>query len=843
MLLTKINLTTKNNSMKVYHRMLLHALLGHILISLLIFGVIFFFFKSAMEKQFLQTARKELPGIFKALYLGMQLGFNREELEKLLNGFQREGVELRLLEKKDLPKFDEGKEEITRRETKNAIEVIFHFRAKKDCLACHKGIKEGEILGALQGKFSYKQEMQELTKFLIFLYSFITLLILGGVYFIGKWQTKKMLQPLNLIGQKIQEAQRFSDLIESKELFQIAKTNLDEIDAFIKLIENYVNSVKKLAIDREVFMFELRLMEKFILTSEFIKDWKYHILSLFREINEILAIPFLFALFYVEDEIYDCEIFWYKKPSLIIKEKVEQEIKTLIKDYLTFNAINFSHNVLIQEEEIPSTIFYSLKTKKIILESPAIGGVVGVGVSTATTSETQEIAIEAVLTSLLNVIGSIKAITKYTKEIEFYATRDPLTHLYNQRVFWELLHYEIERATRYGYKFGLLILDIDNFKWVNDSFGHSFGDRVLQEIARTIENHKRKGDICCRYGGDEFTLILPHCDLEQAFSVAQRIKEAIANLRLQAPDNRSVFLTVSIGLVVFPEHGKSAQELFGLADTLLLQRAKAEGKDRIVFPTPQDITFYQEKQKELIFLLKEAVEKREIIPYFQPIYDLKSGEPSACEILMRLKINEEIMPAGKFIDLAESVGLVSTMDYINLEKALMLIKETNFDGYLFVNMSPKSLIISDFLSKMQQIIKKYNYPPDRIVFELTERETVKNLRLLQEFIKALEYYGFHFCIDDFGSGYSSFQYIKHFGVSHVKIEGEFVVGLAKDNLIDSAILESITALCKRLRIKMIAEFVENQEVIQKLRDLGVEYGQGFFLGKPSPSPQFPKLSL
>lgn len=181
------------------------------------------------------------------------------------------------------------------------------------------------------------------------------------------------------------------------------------------------------------------------------------------------------------------------------------------------------------------------------------------------------------------------------------------------------------------------------------------------------------------------------------------------------------------------------------------------------------------------------------------------------------------------------------MDYLNLEKAFAKVKETSFEAMLFLNLSPKALVIRDFLEKILALVKTFNILPEQIVFELTERETVKNLQLLEKFIKALQYYGFHFCIDDFGSGFSSFQYIKHFIIDFVKIEGEFIMGLSNEVLIDQAILESMVALCKRLGIKMIAEYVENEEVIKKLRKLGIEYGQGFYFGRPSPELDFPEI--
>ncbi|MFN3505816.1 MAG: GGDEF domain-containing protein, partial [Caldimicrobium sp.] len=191
------------------------------------------------------------------------------------------------------------------------------------------------------------------------------------------------------------------------------------------------------------------------------------------------------------------------------------------------------------------------------------------GISYTEIDYTKEIAIEAVLSSLLNVIGSVKAIHKYTKELEFYATRDSLTSLYNQRVFWELLTYEIERAKRFNYKFAVLLLDLDNFKVINDTYGHLFGDQFLKEMASLLENNKRKGDILARYGGDEFVFILPLCDLSQAVSVAERIRENLKVYKIKAPDGKELSITTTISIVIFPDHAETPKDLFAIADTLL----------------------------------------------------------------------------------------------------------------------------------------------------------------------------------------------------------------------------------------------------------------------------------
>ena len=722
------------------------------------------------------------------------------------------------------------------------ITYRYPIMASSVCLSCHK-VKEGDLLALLEIRLSYEETLNTALRLLAWLFFISTFLILFGVYLVGRHQARYLSLPLQALKDRISRAEKFEELVEEKNQAPIPSTGIDEVDAFSYALEDFIQRVKKLAVDKEIFEFEIRLLERFIITSEVVKDWKYYLKSLIIEVNKLLYAPVFFAFFYVEEEVYAVEVFWYQNSSKDLQEHFEEKIKERVKEkFVSFNELKFVHNIINEDVPLSAEEELFLKTRELFLDQPKIEGVVGIGLAVKELTETQEIALEAVLTSLLNVTGTVRAISKFTKELEFYATRDPLTLLYNQRVFWELLQYEVERAKRYDYKFAVLVVDLDNFKFINDTYGHAFGDVFLQSVARTLEKEKRKGDILARYGGDEFTLILPMCDLPQAYSVAERIRSAINNLKLEAPDRKQVNLTCSVGVAIFPDHAETAQDLFILADTLMY-RAKEVGKNSVVVATTEDLVSAQKKEKEMVFILKEALENKKVVPYFQPIYDLRSGKIFACELLARLVFDGEVLPAGRFIPTAEKLGLITEIDYLTIEKALALTKEKAYQGYLFINLSPKALIVRQFIDRVLKLVRDSDFPPENIVFELTEREAVKNISLLQDFLKLLQLSGFKFCIDDFGSGFSSFQYIKHFLVNFVKLEGEFVVGLSQRSLVDSAIVESVLSLCQRLNIRVIAEYVENEEILIILRNLGVPFGQGYFLGKPSPDLNFPDLAI
>ena len=829
--------------MKLHQKILIHALLGHLLLFTFLGALLYLGIKQTLETELIKETRATANAIFNNLYQGMLKGFTKKELDALVSGFKQQDQRVVLhLEKGTLERaLREFKERGEVEKGRGYITYRYPFMASSVCLSCHK-VKEGDILALLEIRLSYEETLNTALRLLAWLFFISTFLILFGVYLVGRHQARYLSLPLQALKDRISRAEKFEELVEEKNQAPIPSTGIDEVDAFSYALEDFIQRVKKLAVDKEIFEFEIRLLERFIITSEVVKDWKYYLKSLIIEVNKLLYAPVFFAFFYVEEEVYAVEVFWYQNPSKGLQEHFEEKIKERVKKRFITNDLKFVHNIINEDVALSAEDELFLKTRELFLDQPKIGGIVGIGLAVKELTETQEIALEAVLTSLLNVTGTVRAISKFTKELEFYATRDPLTLLYNQRVFWELLQYEVERAKRYDYKFAVLVVDLDNFKFINDTYGHAFGDVFLQSVARTLEKEKRKGDILARYGGDEFTLILPMCDLPQAYSVAERIRSAINNLKLEAPDRKQVNLTCSVGVAIFPDHAETAQDLFILADTLMY-RAKEVGKNSVVVATTEDLVSAQKKEKEMVFILKEALENKKVVPYFQPIYDLRSGKIFACELLARLVFDGEVLPAGKFIPTAEKLGLITEIDYLTIEKALALTKEKAYQGYVFINLSPKALIVRQFIDRVLKLVRDADFPPENIVFELTEREAVKNISLLQDFLKLLQLSGFKFCIDDFGSGFSSFQYIKHFLVNFVKLEGEFVVGLSQRSLVDSAIVESVLSLCQRLNIRVIAEYVENEEILIILRNLGVPFGQGYFLGKPSPDLNFPDLAI
>lgn len=723
-------------------------------------------------------------------------------------------------------------------ETQNKFEdgvytYITPVKAESDCLRCHINAREGMILGVIETKINTQGFIMGLMDI------FRNLLIISAVIFsvFFTFLVLSFRKVVNTLSEDISKnIENMKSLEDLGNLYSLADRTYSELKPVYESLRHLGEKLKSIAVDKEILEMEAHLLERFIITSKTINNWHEYIKTLMFEMNSIMPIDIIFSLFLEPDRLR-IEIFLYKTPDEPTKNYIEAFIKTKVSLELPVSLL-IDRQVFVNHYVINEGKFYGdeekekikLRTKAVFFDKPQVGGIVGLGIESFVMEDaTKQVIIDSLLSAMVNVIGSSKAISDYIEQIEFYAMRDPLTNLYNQRTFWELLSYELERARRFEGKLALLIFDLDNFKLVNDTHGHHIGDTLLREVAKTIGERKRKADIAARYGGDEFVVVAIGADALKAYTFASSLKEEIERITISLPDGDSLSPKVSVGIAVYPDHGDTPKDLFLIADSML-RNAKEEGKSNIRLPRQEDLVqTYREYSGKAIRILT-AIDRGEVYPYYQKIVSIEAGHEFGYEVLMRIRENH--IPANDFVEMAERLGVILKLDLMLYEKTFRKVREINYKGMLFFNLSPRSLISEDFIRSIESLTQNYSVEPERVVFELTERESIKNISLLESFIRKLKSKGFSFAIDDFGSGYSSFYYIKRLPVDFVKLEGEFVKNV-KEDWRDRIFIESAVTLARGMGIKTIAEHVEDAEVFSMLGKLGVDYAQGYYIGKPS----------
>ena len=827
-------------------------------VAALFFGGSYWAVSRAFDSSIRDSARESASVMakttFVSMYELMSNGWQRKQVEHFLQGMRKasEGskttVEIyrtpiveALFGKIEQPELDALLQRVV--VEKQAQELsdqslsryVYPLQAEVRCVVCHVNAKVGDVLGVIEVKQNIAsvvaQARGEFFLLLGILVPLAGLLALSSVW----WVNRRLEQALRAVETEVASVNAVSDL--SKLELRPPSGGFEEVDRLYGAVQELVTKLRAVAVDKDMLTFEIGLLEKFVITSEVIRDWREYVNNLVVEINKVMSAHVLFSIFQIDDELFDLEIFWYNTPSSSTQQRVEHYIREALKEHSHFSdltTVNINHHMAdhsgdaleLGDDDL------RLRVKSFFVNSPKIGGIVGIGVQADDAEDdTRRLVLDSVLSTLLNVVGSVKAIYKYTRDMEYYATRDPLTDLYNQRVFWELMGHEIERCERIKQKFGVLLIDLDNFKLVNDNYGHAVGDRFLQQFADEVRKVLRGGDIFSRYGGDEFVLMLPEADVAQVTIIAERILEASRQTTVLSELGEVIHGTASIGMAIYPDHATVAKDLFLFADNMMY-KAKSEGKERVAIPTSEDVmeVFKDVSQKSVLIL--SAIEEKKLVPYFQPLLDIAADKVMGYEVLSRIEVDGQVLRADEFVEIAERMGVIHRMDCVVLEHALDKLHAAGHDGYIFVNLSPRALVLNEFAKSVRSIVANSGIANDRIVFEITERDTVKNISLLERFLNDLKFDGFGLAIDDFGSGFSSFHYLRRFPVDFLKVEGDFIMNILKSSK-DRAFVNSMQSLAHELGIKVIGEFVEDEEVLGELGRMGMDIAQGYHVGRPA----------
>lgn len=419
--------------------------------------------------------------------------------------------------------------------------------------------------------------------------------------------------------------------------------------------------------------------------------------------------------------------------------------------------------------------------------------------------------------------------------LEQLSVRDPLTGLYNRRKFEQFLDYEVDRATRHQRSFCVVMIDLDNFKHINDTYGHPIGDMALQKLALLLNQQTRKSDVIARLGGDEFAIILPETDFQHGFSSAEKLRQLLTKSPLELPDCK-IGISASFGVVSYPENGDGVENL-NIAMDVAMYKAKHSGKNCVALLDEKEKVAEMEIFTKGEFL-RQALEEERVTVFLQPIVQIP-GDLYAYEVLARIEDQGEFTTAGEFIHAAEELGLTVELDQDVFKQGIEHLASHPMEKTrYFFNLASRTLANEQVIREMVAFAQQKGVQLERIVFEITEREALPRISELSRLIDELHDLGIEFALDDFGSGFSSFLYLKYLSVDYVKIEGSFVRQIAVDRR-DRIMVEHIASIANQFGIKTIAEMVEDEETDQLLQTYGINYAQGFYYGHPTPGRSVP----
>jgi diguanylate cyclase (GGDEF)-like protein/PAS domain S-box-containing protein len=451
---------------------------------------------------------------------------------------------------------------------------------------------------------------------------------------------------------------------------------------------------------------------------------------------------------------------------------------------------------------------------------------------------------EGELRRLLVQVQDITHRRRYEENLQYLATHDPLTGLHNRASFAEQLDIHADLVRRYGSDGALLLLDLDHFKYVNDTLGHQAGDQLIARVAKVLAARLRESDVLARLGGDEFAALLPRATVQQAERVAEELLDALRAERIAVPGANGRAMTASIGVAMFDAADDLRGEDVLVNADIAMYDAKEAGRNQLALHVGGG-EYAQARMRGRITWaerIRVAIDESRFALVAQPIIELKTGAMTQFEVLLRMRNDQgDLIPPAAFLSTAERLGMIQEIDAVTVSRAIRAVAAhgggQGEGPRVEINLSGASIGDPEMLRVIERELHETGLDPSRVIFEITETAAIANIAKARDFSDALAELGCRFALDDFGAGFGSFYYLKHVRFDILKIDGEFVRDCCSTST-DRLVIQAVVDIARGLGKQTVAEHVGDDDTVLLLRGLGVTHGQGFHLGEPRPLDEF-----